>query len=65
MIENLFKIPIEIEEIKFLSSNKEERRKKQFQTKDTFSEKWGNLNKEKGKKSLFFSKRMVYKTLWV
>lgn len=64
-VDSLFVSPIQIEENQiFLSSNKEEHRKKQLQTKDTFSEKWGQFEQGKGKEEVYSFQREWFLKLY-
>lgn len=64
-VDSLFDSPIQIEENQiFLSSNKEEHRKKQLQTKDTFSEKWGQFEQGKGKEEVYSFQREWFLKLY-
>ena len=64
-VDSLFDSPIQIEENQiFLSSNKEEHRKKQLQTKDTFSEKWGQFEQGKEKEEVYSFQREWFLKLY-
>ena len=54
-VDSLFDSPIQLRRIKFLSSNKNT--VKTITNKRHFSEKWGNLNEEKGKKKFIHFQR--------